>query len=77
MPGKNETTDKEGLAKPGPGTYHPHEDLTKQHAPKFLFGTGTRRELGGKNINPGPGNYEDKTTLKKGGAKFYTGDRKD
>lgn len=77
MPGKNEGTDKEGLAKPGPGTYNPHEDLTKQYAPKFLFGTGTRRDLAGKNINPGPGNYEDKTTLKKGGAKFYTGTRSD
>ena len=41
-----------------------------------MFGTGTRKEAG-KNINPGPGQYQEGTTLKSGGAKFYSEQRTD
>lgn len=77
MPGKNETNDKEGVGKPGPGAYNPHDESVKGKAPVFMFGTGQRSNLAGKNANPGPGQYQEHTTLKRAGAKFYSEQRTD
>lgn len=51
--------DREGVAKPGPGTYDPSDSYLGHSPPRYGFGTGKRRNLGGENLNPGPGNYED------------------
>jgi len=39
---------------------------------KFGIGTGVRKPLAEKNLNPGPGQYQEGTTLKRKGAKFYS-----
>lgn len=67
--------DKEGRSKPGPGAYAPNIEMAKTAAPKVFIGTGKRKPLAAKNPNPGPGQYNESSTLKKKGAKFYSDTR--
>ena len=69
---KCEHENKESLGKPGPGTYHPSHSQTHNKSAKFGIGTAKRKPLASKNLNPGPGQYHDTSTLKRGGAKFYS-----
>ena len=43
----------------GPGAYSPKPDLTKYKTPTFVFGKG-KKGITSKDINPGPGYYDNK-----------------